>query len=172
MDEYTGDYPGFPSCKHIKANGEVCGSPAMSGRHFCYYHTLYRRRNKPNKKTTRCLNVPVVDAEDKWHRVEAIEPFAKRYTLGPIEDAASIQVALSTVLNALADQRIDIHRASTLLYGLQLAATNLRTLGNTSPAAPSATPETTASPLPSGTCTQVPLTEELTPVPPTQPRSE
>ncbi|GAA3747698.1 hypothetical protein [Terriglobus aquaticus] len=153
-----GQTVGFPSCRHILTNGEKCESPAWSGRHFCYYHTLYRRRNKPNKKTTPALNVAIVDNEDKWHRVEAIEPFAKRYTLGPLEDAASIQVAISTVLNALADQRIDHGRASTLLYGLQLASNNLRALQT----ATDSTPKPPVTPCPAVTYAQVPASQELT----------
>ena len=177
MTRQADGYPGYPACRHIKTDGELCQSPAMSGRNFCYYHTLYRKRNKPNKKTTKALNVAIIDEEHKWHRVEAIEPFAKRYTLGPLEDSASIQVALSTVLNALADQRMDYHRASTLLYGLQLAQTNLRALraDDGKPAPPQSltapepeaplAPETAATATTAGTYAQVPPAEELSDAP-------
>ena len=133
---------GFPTCKHIKTDGQQCGSPALSGRNFCYYHTLYRQRNKPNKKTPRTLHAPMVDAEDHWHNIEVMDPFGKRYTLGPLEDGPSLQVAISTVVNALADNRIDITRASTLLYGLQLASNNLRTFGSETPSQSSKPPVT------------------------------
>ena len=182
-----GEYKGFATCRHIKTDGEQCQSPAWTGRNFCYYHTLYRHRGKPNRKTSRALRAPMVDSDENWHYVDVMEPFAKRYTLGPIEDGPSLQVAISTVVNALADNRIDMGRASTLLYGLQLAATNLRTLQNSSPAeAPlqiaTATPEQTPtapetqaaapeSPLTAstaGTYTEVPAGEELSPAPQSQ----
>ncbi|HEY9138944.1 MAG TPA: hypothetical protein VIM67_11780, partial [Terriglobus sp.] len=44
--------------------------------------------------------------------------------LGPLEDRTSVQMAISTVLNALAAGRLDKSRATALLYGLQLASTN------------------------------------------------
>ena len=35
------EHKGFPTCRHIKTDGEQCGSPALSGRHFCDHHTLW-----------------------------------------------------------------------------------------------------------------------------------
>jgi hypothetical protein len=32
----------FPTCQHIKKNGIRCGSPALRGRSFCYFHTRWR----------------------------------------------------------------------------------------------------------------------------------
>ena len=31
-----------PQCTHIKTNGEVCGSPAVSGTEFCYHHSAVK----------------------------------------------------------------------------------------------------------------------------------
>jgi hypothetical protein len=28
-------------CEHIKTNGEFCGSPALRGRNYCYFHLTY-----------------------------------------------------------------------------------------------------------------------------------
>ena len=34
-------------CRHIRVNGERCGSPALSNEIFCYYHIeLYKRRHR------------------------------------------------------------------------------------------------------------------------------
>jgi hypothetical protein len=46
--------------------------------------------------------------------------------LPPIEDTASIQLALIDVLQALAANQIDPKRAGLLLYGLQVASANAR----------------------------------------------
>jgi hypothetical protein len=32
-----------PRCKHLKVNGVRCGSPALSGEKFCYYHDRFHR---------------------------------------------------------------------------------------------------------------------------------
>ena len=31
-----------PRCHHVKPNGQRCGSPAMGGEEFCYFHNLAR----------------------------------------------------------------------------------------------------------------------------------
>lgn len=33
-------------CQHTKDNGELCGSPAMRGKRFCYFHREVLRRRK------------------------------------------------------------------------------------------------------------------------------
>ena len=30
------------TCEHVKVNGSICDSPALRGRHFCYYHLRSR----------------------------------------------------------------------------------------------------------------------------------
>ena len=46
----------------------------------------------------------------------------------PLEDPESIQLALSMLLSALGQGRIEPKRAGTMLYGLQVASANARTL--------------------------------------------
>jgi hypothetical protein len=46
--------------------------------------------------------------------------------LPPIEDSASIQLALIDVLQALAANQLDPKRAGLLLYGLQVASSNAK----------------------------------------------
>jgi hypothetical protein len=48
--------------------------------------------------------------------------------LDPLHDRNSVQIALSTVINALATNTLDTRRASALLYGIQLAASHLQPL--------------------------------------------
>jgi hypothetical protein len=45
-----------------------------------------------------------------------------------LEDAESIQVSISLLVAALARNRIDSRRAAVLLYGLQLASTNAKSI--------------------------------------------
>jgi hypothetical protein len=47
-------------------------------------------------------------------------------SLPPVEDSASIQLALIEVLDALAANQIDPKRAGLLLYGLQVASSNAK----------------------------------------------
>ncbi len=85
-------------CRHIKTNGQRCGSPALRDNYFCYYH-------------------------DKIHNVGA-EPNLK---YGPLqlpapEDLASIQLSVARINDAVIHGVIDLKKATTLLYGLQIAA--------------------------------------------------
>jgi hypothetical protein len=96
-------------CEHVKTNGHFCGSPAMRGRNYCYFH----------------LNVA-------GHRLRA-EKFAaggESYfpELPLLEDAASIQIALMQVNEWLLRGMIDYRRAGLLLYSLQTASCNLRNM--------------------------------------------
>jgi hypothetical protein len=85
-------------CRHIKANGFRCQSPALRGRELCYYHS-------------------------KTHIIGA-EPSAN---FGPLqlptpEDSAAIQLSVARISDAIINGRIDLKKAASLLYGLQIAA--------------------------------------------------
>ncbi len=92
-------------CNHIKTNGSVCESPALHDQEYCYFHTAQRQRIRRQRRAAR-LNLP--------------------FQLPLLEDAASIQMAISDVLNALLAHQIDHKTAGLLLYGLQTAAVNVR----------------------------------------------
>jgi hypothetical protein len=53
-------------------------------------------------------------------------PETTSLALPPIEDSASIQLALIDVLQALAANQLDPKRAGLLLYGLQVASSNAK----------------------------------------------
>jgi hypothetical protein len=93
-----------PLCNHIKANGVICGSPALRGRDYCYFHHLWRTR--PARQSLRPWN-----------------PRIGKLPL--LEDANAVQLALQQVLNAILHKRIDLPRARLLLYGLQTASANV-----------------------------------------------
>jgi hypothetical protein len=88
----------YQICRHIKINGLRCQSPALRGSQFCYYHS-------------------------KAHTVGA-EPHLK---YGPLqlpvpEDAASIQLSVARINDAIIHGRIELKKATALLYGIQIAA--------------------------------------------------
>jgi hypothetical protein len=98
-------------CRHTKANRSKCKSPALRGQDFCYFHDRHHRRHPG----TRASVLPTADP-------------GKPVYLDPLHDRGSVQIALSTVINALAMNTLDTRRASTLLYGIQLAASHLQPL--------------------------------------------
>jgi hypothetical protein len=96
-------------CRHIRTNGAQCGSPALKEKQFCYYH----QENQP-----RAVEL-YIDGE--------------RYSDGnfmlPVfEDAHSIQMALRQVVELMFQRRIDRKDAGLMLYALQIASGNLKTM--------------------------------------------
>jgi hypothetical protein len=86
------------SCQHIKANGVGCGSLTLRKQSFCHFHQQWR----PMTLTGTKIALPL------------------------LEDAASIQLAITQVTHLLLNFMIDYKTAGLVLYGLQVASSNLR----------------------------------------------
>ena len=100
-------------CKHVKSNGEFCGSPALRGRSYCYFHlTNIGRRLRAGRNHARA-------------QAKSPENAVVPLNLPPFEDADSIQISLMQVVDALLHNRIDSRRAGLVLYALQTASSNL-----------------------------------------------
>jgi len=86
------------SCNHIKSDGRPCNAPALRKHSYCFFHQqqLNRRRR---------------DYVDR---------------LPILEDRAAVQVGIMQVLDRLYNKTIDYKAAALMLYGLQLASTNLK----------------------------------------------
>jgi len=86
-------------CGRAKLEGGACGSPALKGKSFCYYHDPSRQR-----------------------RTKAVRA---RYflELTMLETGGAVQAALSETLQALASNEIGSRLGGRLLYALQLAST-------------------------------------------------
>jgi hypothetical protein len=96
-------------CRHVKSNGTQCGSPALKSKELCYYH----EQNQPREVEL------YLDGE--------------RYSDGSIvlpvfEDAHSIQTVIRQVVQLMLSRRIDRKDAGVLLYALQIASCNLKTM--------------------------------------------
>ncbi len=104
----------YPLCRHIRTNGTQCGSPALTNQTHCFYHTRLHQKHRNVAK-------PVQQVSSASKTVHPIE-------LGLLDDAESIQVALSQIINAVATGQIESRLATTLLYGLQMASNNLARL--------------------------------------------
>ncbi|HTS35364.1 MAG TPA: hypothetical protein VMH04_06815 [Candidatus Solibacter sp.] len=87
------------SCTHIKVTGVRCGSPALRGEQFCYFH----------QRMVRGVRTP---------------PKARLHPIALIEDEESIQSALMEVINALMRNTIDLKRATLILRALHIAVKN------------------------------------------------
>lgn len=94
-------------CEHVKSNGVRCGSPALRDQIYCYFHHIWR-----NHQNDRQPFYP--------------DPNGMLWNLPLLEDADDIQMAIQLVLNSVLCNKLELKRASILLYGLQTAAANVR----------------------------------------------
>ena len=86
------------SCNHIKSDGRPCNAPALRKHSYCFFHQqqVNRRRREYPDR------LPI------------------------LEDRAAVQVAIMQVLDRIYLKTIDYKAAALMLYGLQLATTNLK----------------------------------------------
>jgi hypothetical protein len=93
-------------CRHVKVNGEQCGSPALRGKCFCYFHHKYNH-----------LGAYGVKPRGPSNAVTGRFPV--------LEDGNSLQAAVMQVIRLILAQQIDTKEAGLLLYALQIASSNL-----------------------------------------------
>jgi hypothetical protein len=94
-------HPNTQVCTHVRVTGHRCGSPALRGERFCYFHQRMMR------------GVPV--PQD-----------ARLHPVALIENEEAIQASLMEVINAIARNTIDIRRAELILKALHIAVKNTR----------------------------------------------
>ncbi len=123
-------------CRHIHADGTRCEALNVMGDRFCYWHRdLTRRHRQLRPDLAKVIEqIPDHDRSPALLKREKLtaEYFGLRpigraeLDLPPLEDADSIQIALSMVLNSLAQNDIDLKRAGKLINGLAIASSNVR----------------------------------------------
>ena len=94
-------HPSVKVCTHIKVTGVRCGSPALRGEQFCYFH----------QRMIRGVSTP---------------PNARVLPIALVENEESIQASLMELINALARNTIDFRRAELILRALHIAVRNAR----------------------------------------------
>jgi len=106
---------------------------------YCYHHNQAHtaQRSIVHKPSTDIPETVIhsMQKDANWMQREPLlaeyynlKPGPLTLTFPPLEDRESIQVALSMVLSALAQKRIDAKEATPLLYGLQVASANAKDL--------------------------------------------
>lgn len=94
-------------CAHHFADHRRCGSPALRGESFCYYH-------HPTRKT-------VKNPHDRRARLLA----RKRLRIPLPRTRAELHHSINYLMHLIAANQIDNRRAGLLLNALQTAAKNL-----------------------------------------------
>jgi hypothetical protein len=100
--------PSVKLCEQRRLNGDPCGSPALHGERFCHYHKV--------------MGPPPINIENNEGN-----PSAHVY-LPQLEDAVSIQSAISEICEMMLHRRIEPKEATALFYAMQVASTNMALL--------------------------------------------
>ena len=96
-----------PICNFRKPDGVRCGSPALNGHNYCYFHTRAYRDATRGARARRRYST-------------------RRFALPPLDDMRVIQDLLSQILGGLCDDTIDYQRATAMLSALRMASSELR----------------------------------------------
>lgn len=113
-------------CRHLFTDGRRCGSPCLRNEDFCYYHHTTRGAAANTYGSRRMSRVP--------HPLGV--PHSRRNGVGGVvmdeplslplpEDRSAIQLSIGLILQHLATGSLEPRRAGILLYGLQIASSNL-----------------------------------------------
>ena len=86
-----------PECRHIKPGGSKCHALAMKGESYCYHHARVRTYVEANRARKHSVALP------------------------PLEDNASLLMALNALYAGHAASKINRRTLGTYLYGLHLA---------------------------------------------------
>ncbi len=101
----------YNECRHIFTSGKKCQSPAIQHQNFCYFHQNTRKRPLPASESP-CTPIPRLRTQP---------------TTSPLDDADAIQLCpLRRRPRPSLPTASDPRRARILIYGLQVAAQNLR----------------------------------------------
>jgi hypothetical protein len=119
----------YAICRHIKTNGRRCQSPAITGSIFCFYHRTFRRSHD----AACTAKIGPLRPETVQYLLENGQNPAQfatspAYAFPPLEDAESIQLAISLLFSAIAAGQVDPVQGRSLLYALQVASFNVRAL--------------------------------------------
>jgi len=94
-------HPNVRKCTHIKVTGQQCGSPALRGEFFCYFHTRV--------------------IKGVQQRVDM-----QLHSTALLEDCEAIQLSIMHVVDGLVKGTLDRPRARLILQALHIAARNAK----------------------------------------------
>ena len=101
MSKPSPKHPNVRNCTHIKVTGQRCGSPALRGEFFCYFHTRV--------------------IKGVQQRVDM-----QLHSMALLEDCESIQLSIMHVVDGLIKGTLDPTRARLIIQALRIAARNAK----------------------------------------------
>jgi len=96
-----------PICEHLKSNGVRCGSPAIRGTRYCFYHLGARH----------CLMYPSAMIFERSPNLPDLPPMGE-FPIPFLDDPAALQIAYMQALYAITSKRLDTRRSRLVLDAL------------------------------------------------------
>ena len=90
----------YETCRHIKEDGNYCGSPALRDRKYCYYHLMQRGRRLRRARALR---------DEVPYRLE----------IQSLDNPYAVRAALTDIVQALASGQLESRIAGKMLYAIQ-----------------------------------------------------
>jgi hypothetical protein len=113
----------YPTCAHIFPEGNYCLSPAMRNSLYCYFHTRDRQRQR------NLAHAADLKRSRPFVRPDQLEAEIMQSLGFPdLDDACSLQIALSTVVRAVLFGHLNSARAGLALRGIRTAVHNYKNL--------------------------------------------
>jgi hypothetical protein len=123
------------TCQHVKSSGARCRAFALTDNTFCFWHArIHRHHNEASRRfpdfycSKNSVEERMDDKDTDWTYSGLRPNYPISNELPPLEDAESIQISISLIMRALADARIEHKQAALMLYALQIAAANVRSV--------------------------------------------
>lgn len=111
----------YRTCHHILPEGNLCLSPALKTSLYCYYHNRERQRQR-NLAHAADLRRANTGASPDQLEADIMQSLG----LPDLEDARSLQIALSTIVRAVTFGHLNTTRAAIALRGLRTAVHNFK----------------------------------------------
>src|ERR1039458_9393477 len=116
-------------CRHIKTNGHRCQAFAIGSSAFCYFHRMLHRGHR----AASAVRAAPLRPETVQYLLQTGQPLPQydppaALNFPPLEDADAVQLAISLLFAALVAGQIEPTHARTLLYTLQIASFNVRSI--------------------------------------------
>ena len=99
-----------PTCAHIKADGVLCGSPAMRRSRFCYFHDADRRQRNRMLQSARI--------RERANYAPPTAAQCRQIELIDIHTPRGLQRALDSVIQSLWSGNMDHSTATAMLNAI------------------------------------------------------
>lgn len=110
------------TCQHIKPGGARCGSPALRGQDYCYFH-IGAHRTIPSVNLWPTGELP---SRNNPQSLDAVDQNLSRQRYEPPNEAVAIQIGFARLIRGVTQGLLNARQAKLILSALHKAAADRR----------------------------------------------